>query len=135
MEQELFEEQEQDIKSGKILGFGYNSISIQEDDTNNKRVIYFDGLQKRVLSGYDESITKRLKRIQFTDTEEFWNIGINLFVCCDKCGNALFSITDEDDFIDKNVCQDCDKWLCCDCFNFENNICLSCQDKRTESKI
>jgi len=123
-------QQEPKIISGVILGFGYNTISLREDNSKNTRVIHFDGLQKRVLSDIDEELLKRVKRIEFTDSEDFWNIGINLLVCCDKCKNPLFSICVENDFNDKNICGDCDRWVCSDCFNYNKKVCSRCFRKR-----
>lgn len=47
MRQETIQQEREEILSGKILGFGYNTISVKEDKTKNSRVIHFDGLQKK----------------------------------------------------------------------------------------
>jgi hypothetical protein len=128
------EEARQSI-SGTIRGFSYNQISITEDNTNKNRVIYFEGLQKRVLSGIDEQFLKRLKRIELYENGNFWETGINLFVCCDDCNNALFSIYDDaDDLNDKSVCEDCDKWLCSDCIK-DGNRCKNCFKNQVARKL
>lgn len=137
-QEQIFEEQEQQeprIISGKILGFGYNTIAVKEDETRRGRVIHFDGLQKRVLRDFDDNILKRIKRIEFTDSENFWEVGINLFVCCDKCKNPLFSLMEEDSFNDKNICGDCDIWVCSNCFNSNKKVCNRCFRKRVINKL
>jgi hypothetical protein len=128
MEQQQEEAEHVNILSGKVLGFGYNTIHIRESGSKGReRSIYFDGLQKRVLSGIDDDVMKRLKFIEFTDTED-WNVGINLFACCDKCGCALFSVCSNDDFYDKHECPKCERWLCSDCVKV-NGLCNSCMKK------
>lgn len=117
------------VLSGEVLSIGYNTIHIKEDETKQHKTIFFDGLWKRVLNGYGEDILKRLKRIEWIDTEEFWNVGINFLVCCDRCKNALFSLNTDDDFDDKNECKDCGGWFCSDCIN-EDGLCDKCLRKR-----
>jgi len=117
------------MNSGEILSISYNNIVVKRDTDGKTENIFFEGLQKRVLSDCDEQLLKRLKRLEWTDGE-FWERGINPIVCCDDCKNGLFSLFEEDTFLldEKETCSDCGKWLCSDCVK-SNGLCNNCCKK------
>ncbi len=136
MKQEQILEKQEQIKlfSGEILSIKYNQIAVKRDDDGRTENIYFDGLQKRVLSGVNEELLKRIKRIEWTDSE-FWDRAINLFVCCDDCKNSLFSIFDDIFVCDEKItCNNCGKWLCSDCVK-NNYLCEGCFRKEVIVKL
>ena len=116
-----------ETKTGKVLAIGYNTIYIKEDD-GNLRNLYFDGLQKRVLNDVDKGTLERLKRIEFTDTEEFWNVGISFFVCCDICNKPLFRLHSEriSDEVEDIDCDNCRGLVCSECFDVDEGCCKKC---------
>ncbi len=119
--------EETQIFSGEILEISYNIISVKRDDNKKIETIYFDGLQKRVLSDVPEEIIKRIKRVEWTDGE-FWERGVNPIVCCDDCNNGLFPLCNDNDAFGcdlKENCRECDKWLCDDCIK-DRGLCNSC---------
>lgn len=128
----------ENIKHGKVLAIGYNTIYIKEED-GNVRNIYFNGLQKRVLKDVEEETLKRLKRIDFIgDEEEFWNVGINFIVCCDLCDNGLYHLFNTEfleEFDDKHRCSNCHRQVCSECWDFENRTCKKCLRKELILKL
>ena len=76
METEQIMQEQEKILYGDVLGFAYNRIHIKEDESKKERTIYCDGLQKRLLRDVDNDYLKRLKRVAFTNTEE-WEMGFN----------------------------------------------------------
>lgn len=116
--------EEQNIKCERILSIGYNTITTEEK--GKIRRVYCEGLQKRVLRDYPEEIKKRLKWLEFEDREDFWNVGINFVIGCDKCSNGLFGLNEE--LPEYSICDSCGSWICFDCVTKEVKGHLLCQD-------